>query len=256
MVFSARKPTENELIKHYTNYPRYDTFSMVTIKRYHELLDEFEKFRLTNNLLDIGCSNGYFLEVAKKRGWNVFGQEFARECIEVCKNKGIIIKQGYLEEINFENNFFDVITSFEVIEHINTPNSHTKTIHRILRNQGLFYFTTPNFNSISRLLLGNKWNIIEYPEHLAYFTPRTINHLLYKNGFKKIKIKTTGISISRLKQSKENKEHKTSLIDNPDELYRRKAEKNILFKILKYTINFFLNILKKGDTIKGYYIKN
>jgi 2-polyprenyl-3-methyl-5-hydroxy-6-metoxy-1,4-benzoquinol methylase len=210
---------------------------------------------LNNNILDIGCSNGHFLEVAKQRGWNVFGQEFATECIEVCKSKGIDIKKGYLESCDFKDNFFDVITSFEVIEHINTPVIHVKTIIQKLRNGGIFYFTTPNFNSISRDILNEKWNIIEYPEHLSYYTPSTINQLLTKYGLLKIKIKTTGISLSRIQQSKEKKSHTSSLKDSPDEKYRQKAEKNIFFKLLKSFINFLLNTLKKGDTIKGYYYK-
>jgi 2-polyprenyl-3-methyl-5-hydroxy-6-metoxy-1,4-benzoquinol methylase len=254
-IFALKIPGEQDLTLHYTNYPRYDILSPITIKRYHQLLNEFEKYRQTNNILDIGCSNGYFLETAKQRGWNVYGQEYADECIEICKNKGINIKQGYLENINFENNFFDIITSFEVIEHINTPVTHTQTIYRILRNGGLFYFTTPNFNSISRNILGYKWNIIEYPEHLSYFTPQTIKHLLIQSNFKKLKIKTTGISLSRIKQSKSSYSHSSCLSNNPDEMYRQKAEKNLFFKILKDSVNFILNLFKKGDTIKGYFVK-
>src|SRR5690606_143762 len=86
LVFSKRIPISDELAKHYQNYPRYTELSPITLKRYNELLDYFEKFRQTNNLIDLGCSNGLFLEVAKSRGWNVFGTEYDESCIVWGKN--------------------------------------------------------------------------------------------------------------------------------------------------------------------------
>src|SRR5437764_554107 len=75
-VFCEKIPSEKELTDHYKSYGRNDYLSPITIKRYHELLDEFEKFRKTNKILDIGSGIGYFLEVAKSRGWEVFGTEY------------------------------------------------------------------------------------------------------------------------------------------------------------------------------------
>ena len=82
-VFCNRIPTNDELLNHYKKYNRGNELSPITLLRYNELLDKFEQFRQTNNILDIGCGDGYFLEAAKNRGWNVYGTEFTDEAIEI-----------------------------------------------------------------------------------------------------------------------------------------------------------------------------
>lgn len=251
-VFSKKIPSLNELINHYTNYPRAVTLSPVTIKRYNELLDVFEVYKSGKNILDIGCSNGLFLECALKRGWNVYGIEFAEDCIESCAKKGIkVFKSDNLPQEFFKLQF-DVITSFEVIEHINNPNEDMELIKKALRNGGAFYFTTPNFNSLSRYYLKDKWNVIEYPEHLSYYSAKTAHKLLSSHGFKRKFLITTGISISRFNQSL-NKPNTTKPLTSDEEL-RDKIEGSLLLGLSKKTINFVLNLFKIGDSLKGLYI--
>jgi 2-polyprenyl-3-methyl-5-hydroxy-6-metoxy-1,4-benzoquinol methylase len=253
-VFCHNIPTQQELIKHYDGYPRNNYNSPITIKRYNELLDSFESYKKTNNILDIGCGDGYFLEAAKKRGWNVYGTEFTDAAITVCSQKGILMHEGILNPDNYNNVEFDVITSFEVIEHINNPQTEIKSIKKILRSGGLFYLTTPNFNSISRTILKGKWNVIEYPEHLSYYTHKTINKLMTSDGFLRLKVETTGINISRIKESK-NKGTDKSEGSNTEEELREKTETRFIYKLLKKAINSTLNLLKKGDSLKGWYLK-
>jgi SAM-dependent methyltransferase len=254
-VFCKRIPTAEELTAHYTNYPRYASLSPITEKRYNELLDNLERFRKNNNLIDLGCSNGLFLDIAKKRGWNVFGTEYAQESIDHCAKKGIKVFKSDKLPAEFFDLSFDVVTSFEVIEHINTPNEEAAFVKKILRPGGAFYVTTPNFNSISRTLLKSKWNIVEYPEHLSYFTPATLNQLMIKHGFKKKFVITTGISFTRFKQSIGETEESRITNVNADENLRGKIERNPFLSLAKAGMNFFLNTFKMGDAMKALYTK-
>lgn len=255
-IFSKAKPSDEELKLYYSNYPRAEGLSEITKKRYSDLLDEFEKFRSCNRILDIGCGNSLFLLEAKARGWDVYGTEYVSNAVEKCKARGIKMHLGELNSNAFEKGFFDVITSFEVIEHINNPLQEVEFINNFLRDKGLFYFTTPNFNSISRPISGSNWNIVQYPEHLSYYTPATINKLMVKKAFKKLKLITTGISVTRINESKGNLGHNPDNKEyNSDENLRRKIEKSWYLKILKEIINITLTILGIGDSIKGYYIK-
>ena len=200
-VFCSRVPTDEEISAHYNNYPiGYGGDSLITIKRINEVLDEFEQFRKINKMLDVGCGPGLFLIEAKKRGWEVYGTEYTDKQVEYLKAKGITTFKGKLNDKSFGDEKFDVIISSEVIEHINNPIEEITNFYRLLRIGGLLYITTPNFNCIERLLLKGDYNIIEYPEHLCYYTPKTIDFLLSNNGFKKIKITTTGISIAQIKK--------------------------------------------------------
>ena len=249
LVFGKRIPTQEDLQAHYSGYTRDNSISSITIKRYEELLDQFESYRKLNRILDIGCGDGHFLAVAKRKGWEVFGTEFTDEAVKVCREKGIQIHQGDLK--TFSADQFDVITSFEVLEHINDGSEHVEKIYSLLRSGGLFYFTTPNFNSLSRKYLGGKWNVIEYPEHLTYYTVRTISKLLTKAGFRKQSIRTTGFSPQRFKLSVGT----ANRVGNSDENLRNAIEEKVLLRFAKNIINAILNISRSGDTLKGFFIK-
>lgn len=251
-VFCSKVPTEEELINYYSNYPiGYGADSALNIKRVNERLDEFEKYRKTNKLLDVGCGPGIFLLEAKKRGWEVYGTEFTDKQITYLQEKGIKTWQGKLTKASFEEGIFDVIISSEVLEHINNPIEEVSYFNCFLRKGGLLYITTPNFNAIERFLLKGKYNVIQYPEHLCYYTPTTIHLLLSNHGFKKVKVTTTGFNPSRLKSSlNENNNPSTSSED------LRQAMETGPKRIVKNFINWWLNFFKMGNSLKVWYVKN
>lgn len=251
LVFAAQHPSTEELIAHYKQYKRGFTMSPLTISRYNELLDSMEAFRRTGKMMDVGCGDGHFLEVAKNRGWQVTGTEFDPVAVELCRKKGITIFRGALASLQLEGDF-DVITSFEVIEHIHSGVEDVQRIQALLRSGGLFYFTTPNFNSLSRRWLKGEWGVISYPEHLTYYTRTTMHRLLTQHGLIKQKIKTTGISLQKFSV---NPEPGGSGDVNLDEQVRSRIEKSGLLRTVKLVVNELLSVFALGDTIKGWYIK-
>jgi 2-polyprenyl-3-methyl-5-hydroxy-6-metoxy-1,4-benzoquinol methylase len=254
-VFAEKIPAVTELIHHYEGYTRNNYLSPVTIKRYHQLLDQFEKFRNTNRLLDVGSGIGYFLDVAKQRGWDVYGTEFTDEAVRICREKGISMQQGKLDPQQYDPASFDVITSFEVMEHINNPQEELKHFYSVLRPGGLVYVTTPNFNSLSRLVLKERWNVLAYPEHLCYYTPASIRRLFSDHGFIALKTETTGISITRAKTSMKLSDQSFISESSDDEKLRRTIESNRLLRISKIVVNRFLTMMSAGDSIKSLFIK-
>ena len=256
-VFMEHIPTKEELDSKYGTYvyANDQAVSPITIKSYDLLLDEFEPYRVSNKILDIGCGVGFFLEQAKKRGWEVYGSEYSDAAIKICRDKGINMKEGKLDPAQFEGHTFDVITSFEVMEHINNPKEELKHIHALLRSNGLFYLTTPNFNSLLRFYLKEKYNIICYPEHLSYYTKSTLNKVITEQGFKKHKFLSTGISITRLKDSAGKEQEIETLQTSSDEVIRQKIDAKWHLKIIKKIVNGLLTLTNTGITLKGYYVK-
>ena len=202
-VFIDKVPTEEELNAHYSvySYGREDHLSPITVISYSKLLNEFEKYRKTNKILDVGCGRGWFLNEARKKGWNVYGTEYSDTAVKLCEDMGIEMRKGKLTPEQFPFSDFDIITSFEVLEHINNPNEEIKNIYKLLRVGGLFYCTTPNFNSILRYYKKENYRIISYPGHLSYYTKTTLTCLLKKNNFNLKKFLSTGISIGQINTS-------------------------------------------------------
>jgi len=257
LVFMENIPTIDELDKHYSKYSYSSDgyLSPLTIQSYNLLLDEFEPYRKTNKILDVGCGRGWFLQEAKKRGWNVYGTEYSEEAIKICKSNGLEMNVGKLESNTFSNEEFDIITSFEVIEHINNPLEETSYIFNFLRKGGLFYLTTPNFNCYLRFYLKEDYNIIGYPEHLTYYTKRTLKKLLSQQGFKAVKILTTGISITRLKTSKKKNSEKLISKESSDEKLRQQIAGKWYLESIKIIANKLLTKFGIGLSLKGYFIK-
>ncbi len=250
-VFSGRRPTDSELQDHYGKYPRANAISGITVKRYNELLDRLESFRKTANLLDVGCGDGHFLDVAKNRGWNVYGTEYTAEAVNICEAKGIKMFQGSLPTGPFDMAEFDVVTSFEVIEHVQNPLQEARAMFMLLRPGGACYLTTPNFNSVSRRLMGPRWNVIEYPEHLGYFTRSTLKRLFVDCGFKYMKGSSTGFSLDRARAGLSRQTANPGM----DESFRQQMESNVAISSLKNLANFVLNISSTGDSLKVLFIK-
>lgn len=254
-VFCKPIPSKEELDKVYEGYGRNDYLSDLTIQAYEKVLDQMEPFRKTNRLIDVGCGIGYFLEVAKRRGWEVYGTEFTEEAVKICEAKGAKMQLGVLNPANYEPESFDVITSFEVIEHINNPREELGHFNQILRKGGLVYCTTPNFNAVERHMLKTEWNVLGYPEHLSYYTPSTLKRVFKEIGFEARKIETTGVSITRIKKSQGKSNQATISATSDDEKLRNQVASNPLLGIAKDIINWKLTLFGVGNSLKGWFVK-
>ena len=151
------------------------------------ILDKIAKAKKSGKLLDIGCGPGFFLDQAKRRGWEVQGVDLSRWSRDHAKEYfNIDVYQGFLAEARFEDRGFDVIVMNDVIEHLEDPKSVLKEIRRILKNDGVIYISTPDIQSfLSRLLRAKWWGINKY--HLFYFSKKTLEKLFDEVGFKPLR---------------------------------------------------------------------
>jgi 2-polyprenyl-3-methyl-5-hydroxy-6-metoxy-1,4-benzoquinol methylase len=262
-VFDQRIPTSKELHNCYSGYTYSDLrpISNETLNSFNELLDYFEQYRDLGNILDLSCGQGDFLAEARKRNWNVFGSEYSEAAIELCEQRGIAMHQGDLTKDIFNNTKFDVITSFEVIEHINNPNEFMSLTNHKLQRNGVVYCTTPNFNSLLRYFEKDRFMMINYPEHVSYYTKNSIRYLGRKNNFKALKIKTTGLDIGRMTSSPKSNTNEDITAyrinnDRVSENVRKIASSNLMGSFVKAVINYLLTIFGKGDTLKVFWIKS
>lgn len=147
-------------------------------------IKEIEKhYGKKGKVLDVGCAAGIFLKACKEEGWDTYGVEPSRWLADWGNKKfNANIKAGTLEEAHYPDNFFDVVTLWDVLEHVPDPAATLKEIHRILKPGGLVAVNYPNIGSKLAKTFGRKWWFL-LSIHLFYFTPKTIYAMLEKLGF-------------------------------------------------------------------------
>jgi SAM-dependent methyltransferase len=135
-------------------------------------------------LLDVGCATGDFLLFARERGWDVNGVELIDEAAGYCRDKlGLPVVTGDILEAAFEPDRFDVVTLWNVFEHLYDPKATLQEIQRVLRPDGLLVMAVPDVGSLDARLFGPAWAGYDVPRHLYTFSRETLDRMLSKAGF-------------------------------------------------------------------------
>ncbi|MFH1478131.1 MAG: class I SAM-dependent methyltransferase [Verrucomicrobiota bacterium] len=134
-------------------------------------------------ILDVGAAGGFFLKVAKDKGWEPYGVEPSCWMAEWGNRRfGVNIKPGVLCDAKFPNNFFDVITMWDVLEHTSDPLAELKESRRILKDGGIIVINFPDAGSWLARVAGSKWWFF-LSVHLYYFTKAIMDRMLIRAGF-------------------------------------------------------------------------
>lgn len=168
------------------SFMSYDSHVANLQKTYGHYLSRLESYGAKKGkILEIGCGNGFFLEEAKRQGYEeVYGIEPGKKSVEKAKSdiqKNITIdvfKPGI-----YKKNFFDVVCCFQTLDHIIDPNSLLKEVYNILKKDGFVLFLNHNEASFSSILFKEKSPIIDI-EHTYLFNKKTMRMLFEKHGFK------------------------------------------------------------------------
>lgn len=147
--------------------------------------------KATGKVLDIGCGRGMLLEEIKERGCEVYGTEVNPKSQKICEKKGIKFYSGEVEELKFDDNFFDTVILWHVVEHLEKPQQTIQEILRILKPGGRLFISTPNIKSYLRKIFGEFWIAWYIPCHLYYFSKDSIVNLFKQTDFKITKSFTT-----------------------------------------------------------------
>jgi SAM-dependent methyltransferase/ribosomal protein S27E len=147
---------------------------------------------VTKVLLDVGAGFGTFCEEVGKLAIfdEVIAVEPSHDLAKTCRNKGLNVMEKPIEEVGLDE--VSVITSFELIEHLYWPKNFVLTCWRALHKGGLFILTTPNIKGFDLLVLGRLSDNIRGPNHLNYFNPDSLCHLLQRCGFEVVEVTTPG----------------------------------------------------------------
>jgi 2-polyprenyl-3-methyl-5-hydroxy-6-metoxy-1,4-benzoquinol methylase len=136
-------------------------------------------------ILDIGAGTGDFLSVAKKDGWQTIGVEPSTKAKSIAINKGVSFVELTTE---LENNSFDVISMWHVLEHVPDLDKQIKELKRLLKPTGTLIIAVPNFKSFDAKQYGKFWAAFDVPIHFWHFSKTAIKLLFEKEKMKLEKV--------------------------------------------------------------------
>ena len=142
-------------------------------------------------LLDVGCHIGVFVEIAARRGWEAWGVEPSLWAVERAQANGLHVVQGTTATADLPTGYFDVVTLWDVIEHLADPRGELERVHRLLKPGGVVVVHTIDIDSLLARLMGARWPWL-MEMHVYYFSRRTLRMMLQQCGFEVISDRPQG----------------------------------------------------------------
>lgn len=230
-------------------------------KKARVFLNKTKKEQLGGKILDIGCAMGHFLYWMAPYFSELHGVEYSDFIVKNKVSSNIQMVTSLFNQ--FPDDYFDVITAWEVLEHATNPFDIMQEVYRILKPGGKILLTIPNGQSLTLAFLKEKWYQAVAPEHLTFFSKQAIKSRLNTIGFKNIHINCSSrhylcpsIGFYPLIYGLLNKHQNKTIIKEAD-LQRNNEVKNIQYKSLIYScyflcakiLSFPINYFGMGDSL-------
>lgn len=198
-AFASPRPSAEELERFYTStyfersqptvlgYANYRSVAEVNARRmWAEMKNLLLQHKVSpRRLLDVGCATGGFLAEAQTDKWECVGVELSDFAIDVARNEfGLNVLKGDVFHSDLTPGSFGLSTMWHVLEHVIDPISTLDRTRDLLAPGGLLFIELPNWGSIGRKVRGAKWSQLKPPEHINFFTPKSLASAVHKIGFK------------------------------------------------------------------------
>jgi SAM-dependent methyltransferase len=155
------------------------------------------RYKKKGKLLDVGCATGLFMDEAEKKGFTVYGIDVSEYAVSIAKKRfGKRVIRSSIEKAKHQNRKYEVITMFDVLEHLNDPRKVLLKLRDVLKKDGLLVINTGDTDSFIAKLQGEHWHFFIPPQHFFYFSQKNLYDLLDQVGFKVIKVDRKGKWVS------------------------------------------------------------
>lgn len=157
----------------------------LTFRKHLQALEKITGPAGGRSLLDVGAYIGVFVEVAQASGWDATGVEPSSWAVSVAQAQGLPVVAGTQETLLAQNRRFDVLTMWDVIEHVNDPAGELAMAYQLLKPGGIVAVHTMDIDSLAARLMGQRWPWL-MDMHIHYFSQKTLAAMLRQNGFEVI----------------------------------------------------------------------
>jgi 2-polyprenyl-3-methyl-5-hydroxy-6-metoxy-1,4-benzoquinol methylase len=135
-------------------------------------------------VLDVGAAYGFFVAAARSAGLDAIGLEPVTACARFARDElGVELRTGRIEDAPLADGGFDVVTLFDVIEHLEDPAAALRRVHALLAPGGMVVIETGDLGGLLARVVGSRWYYYDPPQHLTYFSQASLAHLLLRSGF-------------------------------------------------------------------------
>ena len=194
LVWLHRPPKPEEMHLHYTeayNKLISSAGGPDPSRRWGDRGDTLGRYKQSGALLDLGCSSGSFLEYIRSESWKLYGVEMSPEEARKAESRtGAQVFVGMVSDAPFAPESFDVITCFDVLEHLYEPQRVMANVKAWLKPGGIFYVQVPNIDSAEARIFGKYWHGLELPRHLFHYSPQSLKFLAESVGLREILLET------------------------------------------------------------------
>lgn len=175
---------ENHFYSFFRGIKRYLLPTKFNLKKKQQSL-QIDSDTSIKRFLDFGCGSGKLLEEVRKKhpNWELYGLDVDERACSTTSKKGFRVYCGDVFNAKYDDNFFDVINTSQVLEHVPNPFQVLTELNRILKPNGLLQVDVPNFSSAAARVFKTYWINLDVPRHLYHFTPRVIKKMLIQTGF-------------------------------------------------------------------------
>ncbi len=173
---------KNEMTSRFRSLVEY----VVRLLRFYRALKIFTIAPRAKTILDIGSGRGFTLYCLRKffRYRRTAGTQISRPALEFSRDTlGLEIYGEDLLKRSWENDSFEVVTMWHVLEHVVSPEQYIAKIYDILISDGLLIIEVPNLSSWTRKLTGKYWLGLDLKYHLSFFSPASLITMLKRHGF-------------------------------------------------------------------------
>jgi 2-polyprenyl-3-methyl-5-hydroxy-6-metoxy-1,4-benzoquinol methylase len=141
-------------------------------------------------LLDVGCGDGFMVGAMNEAGYESHGLDISDVAIEAAHKLGRpSVRKGTIHRAPYPPEHFDVMLMMSYLEHEHHPTRTMERVRELLKPGGHVFVKVPHYGSWNRLFLAKHWSGYFFPQHLFYFTPKTIARLFEKCGLEVVRNK-------------------------------------------------------------------
>jgi SAM-dependent methyltransferase len=179
-VWLSNPPKPSEMGLHYTDayHKLISAAGENAPLRWRDRLHTLRQHKQSGTMLDLGCSSGGFLGLLRGDSWKLYGIEMSADCASRAETRtGAHVFVGDILDAPFTPESFDVITCFDVLEHLYEPLKIMTKVSEWLKPGGIFYVQVPNIDSAEARVFGSYWHGLELPRHLFHYSPSALKFL-------------------------------------------------------------------------------